>query len=631
MKNWVHFVNGTVQCAAAILVRSLVGGLVLAVGFVCLGQDCQAQPIFRSPKTSAPVKPVQSVGTGSGLAPITNVSIGAAGGQFKLPQVGAPALMGPAARQSDGFENSTLREVGVAGQFLPQQNDSQGPAVELEIPEFDLGALGLVDPADSNSEDAQAGAAEDPREPLSLMLGAGEPDSAADQDPDQQVLRREQVVENYPDGRPRLIRSVALDAEGNYFNDGPWVVKNRDGQTIAAGRYKKGVMNGQWGRRHVSSEGGLFVTKPFTLFQEPFDSIANFEDGKLDGQWAIYDRSKRTVFEINYDQGKRDGPATWFYPDTTPMRSATFKQGVLHGEVSEWDEDGRLTSKDYYHEGRKLVRSTSFYRPEVPKEQAYYLDVKLEQDGFDNWWEAKPAPYLSSGQREQAGQARAWYSNRQLQYRGQFRNDKPVGPFFWWHENGNRSTVGQFDRDGNRTGKWIWWHENGLKQIEGSYRIGQPSGTWRSWSEDGQLIKTKNYESEREAVDPIESIESILELSDGDAESGAGELNGGPGEASGEGKKRETTTGTKRGNSELPLPKLAEPQGIGSASEGKDDLKAKSDDVLESLGPPLDESLLKDELPVDAVDPSVVPTNEKAGNASDDDVAPFDLKDLLGG
>jgi len=63
------------------------------------------------------------------------------------------------------------------------------------------------------------------------------------------------------------------------------------------------------------------------------------------------------------------------------MRQATFKQGVLDGEVVEWDEDGRLVSKEYYREGRKLIRNTSFYRPKVPKEESYFLDVKLRQNG----------------------------------------------------------------------------------------------------------------------------------------------------------------------------------------------------------------------------------------------------------
>ena len=194
------------------------------------------------------------------------------------------------------------------------------------------------------------------------------------------------------------------------------------------------------------------------------------------------------------------------------MRQATFNKGVLDGEVTEWDEDGRVVSKEFYKSGRKLIRNTSFYRPKVPKEESYFLDVKLRQNGLDNWWDAKPAPYLASGKRIQNGQARAWYPNRQLQYQGQFKDDKPVGRFFWWHENGNRSTVGQFNRAGDRDGRWIWWHDNGMKRIEGDYKNDQPSGVWRSWDEAGKLIKSKDYESsagqtDADQVDPLRGVD----------------------------------------------------------------------------------------------------------------------------
>lgn len=587
--------------------------------------DAFSQPIFRTPKIGSADRPVIPVDTNGAMAAIKKVSSGkAAPSRFQLPKLGSISVPKIVPKKQDtGFKNPSMREVGVDGDFLPGATETQLPEVQIEMPDLDLEALGIVEPDGLGGIDKSDDGANS-IEPLPLSLGDDDDNSAEKDD----AIRRENVVENYSDGKPRLIRSVAMDSKGNYYNDGPWVVKNRDGQIIAAGRYKKGVMNGQWGRRHLSSEGGLFVTKPFISFQEPFDSIANFKDGKLDGQWAIYDRSKRTVFEINYDDGKRDGNATWFYPDTTRMRAATFKNGVLHGEVSEWNEDGRLTSKEYYHEGRKVVRNTSFYRPKVPREEAYYLDVKLEQDGYDNWWEAKPAPYLASGDRVQAGQARAWYANRQLQYRGQFRSDKPVGQFFWWHENGNRSTVGQFDRDGNRTGRWIWWHENGMKQIEGVYRNGRPAGSWRSWDEDGQLIKNKDYDSDREAVDPIENIESILSEPD---ESKAVEGSLEPAASSTGPDGVESSGDLNEGEADLPLPS---PSGVSktlapnSETEQIDGSKSKAGG-RESLGPALDESSLSDEVP-GSIGADAAEAMENADEGSNDStVEPFDLNDLL--
>ena len=517
--------------------------------------QASAQPIFRTPKQSSAAKklvlqlsgPIDSNETGlneidsneTKMAPIRNVGSGQIlPARFQLPQA-TPARgflpPGPPSAQltpspgsptlSNQVRKPELREVGADGSFLPVEHDFQGDQNQAEalidLPGLDLSAMGLDLQNQQNLDERATGQGLE-REELApadsaagleqLPYALGRLDVPQERANQADKVRREQVVENYSDGKPRLLRTVALDREGNYYNDGPWVVKDRDGKVVAAGTYRKGVMQGQWARRHTSAEGGMFGEKPFTSFQGPFDSMANFKAGKLDGQWIVYDRAKRSIFEIGYEDGKRDGLATWFYPDTTKMRQATFKQGVLDGEVSEWDEDGRLVSKEFYADGRKLIRNRSFYRPEVPKEESYYLDVKLRQNGLDNWWDAKPAPYLSSGKRIQNGQARSWYSNRQLQYQGQFRNDKPIGRFFWWHENGNRSTVGQFNRAGDRDGRWIWWHDNGMKRIEGDYKEDQPSGVWRSWDEAGKLIKSKDYNSvsvrgDDDEVDPMEGVD----------------------------------------------------------------------------------------------------------------------------
>ena len=500
------------RCGRLAIARLLVKVCLITAGVVLVdtgwgGSQAMAQPIFRTPRQPHSTKPsgLQLTGPGeSKMAPIKAVGLGKISSpRFQLPQTGqTPGFFPPSwsSSRSESFQEPAadrergpaLREVGVDGSFLPvdrvDENDRHQTDETFDMPGIDISGLGFDTQEQYGDGSRGSLADESDLEQLPLSLEEAEaPQRRTDN------VRREQIVENYPNGQPRLLRTVALDREGNYYNDGPWVVKDRDGKVVAAGTYRKGVMQGQWARRHTPAEGGMFVEKPFTLFQGPFDSIASFKAGKLDGQWIVYDRAKRSIFEIGYENGIREGLATWFYPDTTKMRQATFKQGVLDGEVVEWDEDGRLVSKEYYREGRKLIRNTSFYRPKVPKEESYFLDVKLRQNGLDNWWEAKPAPYLASGDRVQNGQARGWYPNRQLQYQGQFRNDKPVGRFFWWHENGNRSSVGQFNRTGDRSGRWIWWHDNGMKRIEGEYKDAQPTGVWRSWDKTGKLIKNKDY------------------------------------------------------------------------------------------------------------------------------------------
>lgn len=387
-----------------------------------------------------------------------------------------------------------------------------------------------------------------------------------------EIPRREQVIENYDNGKPRIYRSVALDDKGNYVNDGPWRVVDRNGKTVAEGTYRRGVMHGGWGRRHVSSEGGLFATKPFTSYQGPFDSIANFEQGMLDGQWVIYDSARRSVFEIGYRNGKRHGEAVWYFPDRTKMRTATFKDGVLDGEVREWDEDNRLVARDLYYDGRKVVRTTTNYRPNQKQSESYYLDSRLVPESLDNWWEAKPTPFVKTGPRVQNGPVKSWFPNQQPKYRGQYKNDLPIGQFFWWHENGNRKTVGTYDEEGRRTGRWTWWYANGMKNFEGDYREGEPEGVWRSWFDDGQLRKERDYDAEKKELDDsVFGFEGIDAVSDDSVENDSGENDSGAGTGDKTASKSEGQVGSGEVVEELPIdPAEASEttkQGEGSASE----------------------------------------------------------------
>lgn len=445
--------------------------------------------------------------------------------QFNLSGEGGPSIADP---------SNPAGKFRETGGFLPPQNGSMAQPQQggrrdvIRPPEFSLrGFSSLARPEEQDTESRQPQGTT--VESLPAAMSSDEvavPKASSSQQVE--IPRREQVIENYDNGKPRIYRSVALDDKGNYVNDGPWRVVDRNGKTVAEGTYRQGVMHGEWGRRHVSSEGGLFATKPFTSYQGPFDSIAYFEQGMLDGQWVIYDSARRSVFEIGYRNGKRHGDAVWYFPDRTKMRTATFKDGVLDGEVREWDEDNRLVARDLYYDGRKVVRTTTNYRPNQKQSESYYLDSRLVPESLDNWWEAKPTPFVKTGDRVQNGPVKSWFPNQQPKYRGQYKNDLPIGQFFWWHENGNRKTVGTYDDEGRRTGRWTWWYANGMKNFEGAYRDGEPEGFWRSWFDDGQLRKERDYDAEKKQLD--DSVFGFDGVGDA-AETASGAGTGDPGDS----------------------------------------------------------------------------------------------------
>jgi antitoxin component YwqK of YwqJK toxin-antitoxin module len=228
--------------------------------------------------------------------------------------------------------------------------------------------------------------------------------------------------------------------------------------------------------------------------------------------WTIYDQYQTKIFEVPYKKGVRDGTATWFYPNQAKMREVTFKQGLIDGEIIDFDEAEKVVKRRLFADGRPIVRNTTFYRPSVKKTEEYFLGKKLEPEDADDWWEAKPTPYLATGSETQNGAAMAWYENGQPKKRGQFKDGKPVGQFTWWHANGSKQSEG-FYIDGQKSRRWTWWYENGMKQVEGIFQDDQPIAIWRAWHADGELRKEKDYSDESETT-AVETSADPSETSD---------------------------------------------------------------------------------------------------------------------
>jgi antitoxin component YwqK of YwqJK toxin-antitoxin module len=322
---------------------------------------------------------------------------------------------------------------------------------------------------------------------------------------------REVIVQRYADGKPQIEREVIQDKDGNYLNDGFWRVYSPQGQRVilAQGQYQRGVMEGIWMRKHAKDSSGLFATKPFTLFDGPFVSIATFKNNRLDGIWTLQDKTNQKMFEVPYREGKRHGTASWWYPSQAKLREVTFVDGVINGRLREWDEQQKLIRDEDYIDGQRVIRNVTYYRPQQPETENYFLDAKLEVDGEDDWWRAEPAQLVAKGQRVQHGPVTFWYENGLPKMKGNYLQGDRGGRFTWWHSNGQKQLEGTFVK-GLKAGRWRWWHANGMKASEGTYQDDQPSGVWTWWNEDGKVENQKDFgaldKSSSESVGSTEEL-----------------------------------------------------------------------------------------------------------------------------
>ena len=119
----------------------------------------------------------------------------------------------------------------------------------------------------------------------------------------------EVVKERYPNGAVRIERCVILDPDKNYVNHGSWKMYSATGSVIAEGQYDMGRRIGLWTRYIGRNESPVFNEQPYKNFKAPFISMANFENGLIDGEWLIEDVDKKKVVQISFKDGERHGPA----------------------------------------------------------------------------------------------------------------------------------------------------------------------------------------------------------------------------------------------------------------------------------------------------------------------------------
>jgi hypothetical protein len=65
--------------------------------------------------------------------------------------------------------------------------------------------------------------------------------------------------------------------------------------------------------------------------------------------------------------------------------------------------------------------------------------------------------------------------------------------------------------DGLQHGEWSWWHANGQKATIGEFQLGAQAGLWRQWSPDGQLDSQLTHDANATIASQIPEESSVDE------------------------------------------------------------------------------------------------------------------------
>ena len=93
--------------------------------------------------------------------------------------------------------------------------------------------------------------------------------------------------------------------------------------------------------------------------------------------------------------------------------------------------------------------------------------------------------------RKQGAWSKAWPGG-QLRYKGQFENDRPIGIFSHYDEEGHLTTIQRHAGDG-RVSRAEHFHPEGTLMAAGKYVGQEKDSTWSYYAVDGKLRKVERY------------------------------------------------------------------------------------------------------------------------------------------
>jgi TonB family protein len=146
----------------------------------------------------------------------------------------------------------------------------------------------------------------------------------------------------------------------------------------------------------------------------------------------------------------------------------------------------------------------------TPKESAYYYrkivkkakEEYLVQDYYPNKIPQMTGTFTSKRCKNKEGKFTYYHENGKKLSEGVFHNNKPVGEWSGWHDNGLIESKRKYNEVGLATGFWQEWYPDGTVKDEGNYINGKKQDEWKWYFENGQVSSREIYNEDK--LDKIE-------------------------------------------------------------------------------------------------------------------------------
>lgn len=333
-----------------------------------------------------------------------------------------------------------------------------------------------------------------------------------------------------------LSTSLRLSAQNGIDPNGYNIFYHENGNKSSEGMMVDGKPDGYWKTYHdngiLKSEGNrlnFLLDSTWKFFDEEgaLIMVINYREGKKYGPRITY--RKNEIVEENFEGDIKQGLTTYYYPDSTVMKTINFVDGREDGLAKEFGDDGRVVTLTTYKKGYVVSRERinrmdasgrkqglwKFFHENglVRLEGKYVNDLK---DGYFKEYDETgklltTAKWIEGEKQEDATElvrleiAKDYYPDGKVMAMQTFRNGVAQGVrrdydregnivSGAFYEDGEKVGEGITLEDGVRDGEWQEFYNNGALRGEGMYDKGIKVGTWKYYYPNGLLEQTGDFD-----------------------------------------------------------------------------------------------------------------------------------------
>jgi antitoxin component YwqK of YwqJK toxin-antitoxin module len=222
--------------------------------------------------------------------------------------------------------------------------------------------------------------------------------------------------------------------------------------------------------------------KAIERYKDGYRVEGEYNNGKKNGLWIMYDKTGRKCTQESYKDGKKDGKSIR-WDEGGYVNETDYKDDLLHGKQSCWDKNGKLISEYGYKNGKLHGRYV-----------AWHANGNKSDEGYFN---------------EGTGELSIWYPSGKISIKSELKNGKPYGKEIWWYENGQKKREQTYNEEGKRIGKFTNWYENGKVAFEMEFDQNEQRLYKRDYDKDGNLIFDNDRPVDKKKTTKINSYIEI--------------------------------------------------------------------------------------------------------------------------